>query len=109
MSRVRARVLNHLLCHSHLRAGPKGLPRIRIAVELWKVTASDVDANAVALQKYIAGGQHVDLELVNLARLHQLRAAQTLAIARSHDPFRQINRPPIRVDINELGDKVSVR
>src|SRR6266566_4269018 len=109
MSWVRTRVLNGLVGHSHLRAGPKGFPRIGIAVELWKVTAGDVDANAMPLQKYVACGQHIDLELVNLAWLHQFRPAKALAIPRSHDPFRQINRSPVWIDIDELGDKVCVR
>src|SRR5260370_5602206 len=109
MSWVRTGVLNRLLGHSHLRTGPERFPRIGIAVELWKVTAGDVHANAMPLQKHVARGQHVDLELVGLARLQQFRPAEALAIARSHDPFRQINCPPVRIDIDELGDKVGIR
>src|SRR5439155_2757585 len=45
MSWVRTGVLNRLLGHSHLRAGPERFPGIGIAVELWKVTACDVHAN----------------------------------------------------------------
>ena len=55
MSWVRTGVLNRLLGHSHLRAGPERFPRIGIAVELWKVTACDVHANAMPLQKHEIG------------------------------------------------------
>src|SRR5579862_591851 len=56
------------------KIGTRGrvLPRVQVAVEAGKVAAGDFKPDFVAFEKDDAGGPHVDLVLVNLARFERL-------------------------------------
>src|SRR5207244_8529806 len=90
------------------------LAGIRIDVESREVAARYVDADAVPTFEDERGRIHLDRELVNLSRLHQLRFLQRIAIARTDDGIRYIEidtgRKVVvrRININQLRGEVRV-
>src|SRR5256885_7124648 len=81
---------------------------IEISVETRKIAAADFEPEPVAFAKYVAGRPQIHDELVDLARVHQLRLLAGIAIARPYNSFGQILREAVGPHVHELGGEVGI-
>ena len=98
-----------LACNPHFVRSAKILTGVGIPVKLGKVTAGDIDSDAMARQEDIGSARHVDHEFIGLPRLEQLHLVKTLSEPRSQNPFRNIHRKTVGVYVNQLGNEVCIR
>ena len=87
-------MLNSLPGHSHSCTGAELLAGVQIAIELRKMAAGDVHANAVSGQKDIAGPDQVDGELVSLTGFGHFRSGRALAISSPNNAFAHVDGSP---------------
>ena len=81
---------------------------VEIAIEAREIATGDFQPQAMSGKKDVAGGPHVDIELVDISWLHELRLLLGGAIARPQDSIGQIPRISVRPDINHLSREVRV-
>src|SRR6266487_3540594 len=101
-------VVDGLVGDFHLCARPERFSCVRIAVELGEMAARNIDSNSVASLKGVAGSHQVDLESVDFPGLEWLGLGDTLAVARSHNPFGHVEGSLIGIDVDELGYEIGV-
>src|SRR4029453_14719604 len=105
---LRARMLNGLPGNSHSCTGAELLAGVGIAIELRKMAAGDVHANAVSGQKDIAGPNQVDGELVRLAGFEQFRSSRAVAISPPVNAFTLVDGSSIGKHVDQLRDEVRI-
>ena len=96
-------VCDHTLCLIVVIAA-----RVEVACEPGKVTARDLDADAVSRFEIVTGRHGADRELVDLAIFHKDLCVIAFAIAYPLDGFTQIISPSIRVNVEQLDREVRV-
>src|SRR5258708_2003137 len=105
---MRGRMLNCLTGHSHFRTHAKLPARVRIAIELRKMAAGDIHANAVSRQKDITGPDQIDGELVSLAGFEQFWPGRALAISRPDNAFAHVDGSSTGKHVDQLRDEVRI-
>src|SRR5260221_14522557 len=105
---MRARMLNGLPSHSHFCTHTEFLAGVRIAIELRKMAAGDVHANAVSGQKDITGPDQIDGELVSLAGFEQFWPGRALAITRPDNAFAHVDGASIGKNVDQFLDEVRI-
>src|SRR5207249_1290647 len=101
-------MLNGLPGHSHFRTLAKLFAQVRIAIELRKMAAGDVHANAVSGQKNIAGPDQVDGERVSRAGLERLWPGRALAISCPDNAFTHVDGASVGKHVDQLRDEVRI-
>src|SRR5438128_2692002 len=81
---------------------------VRVAVELGEIAARNLQADAVARTKLIAGCQKIDVKLVNPVGLQQLRSLPGVPVSRADHAVAENARVPGGLQINELGREVGI-
>ena len=85
------------------------LTRVGIPVKLRKMTAGNVDSDAMTGQEDIGSARHVDQELIGLSRFEQLHLVKTFSEPRAQNPFSDIHRKTVGMHINKLVNEVCIR
>src|SRR5690349_13962588 len=93
-------VQDRVCCRDSLSCRRSFFTSIHIAIETWEVAAANLEAKPMSLLENIAGGPHINRELVCLTRIHQSRLLLRVAISGPHDAFRQILSKAIWPHIN---------
>ncbi len=110
-------IVEDLLARGHqLRRGRAVLAGLRVAVPAREVGTGDLHAQAVAGEEGERGRPEVDRVLVDLPRYDRARRGEgegagrgiALAGAGADDPIGDVDRAPVRPDIDEAGDEIGV-
>ena len=88
---------------------------VRVDIKTGKVTAGDIQPEAMPFFEQVAGGIKADIQPVHFSWLHRFAALTTFPVPGAEDTVRQIEGIALRViltrriNVNQLGGKVSVR
>ena len=82
--------------------------RVQIPVEAGKVAAADLNPDAMTWRKIITRREQIDLDFVNLIRLHPNHFAIPFSIACTEDPFLDDISRSVWSDIHEFGREVRI-
>src|SRR6185437_7164164 len=83
--------------------------RVQITIKARKVTARDLDTNAMTGFEVIAGHHWPKRHLVDLAVFHpDFRFVISVAIAHALNRLVEIVRTTVRIDVDQLDGKISV-
>jgi hypothetical protein len=88
--------------------GAKIFAAVKIAIELGKVGAGDVDPDAMTGEKYICGTPHIDLEFVSLIWLEKFHSFQAFSEACSQDAFGNVHGDTVRINIHQLDHQIGI-
>src|SRR5204863_431650 len=73
-----------------------------------EVAARDLEANAMPLEKHVAGDSCVDRDLIGLAGRREHGLLERFAITQPEDSVGQVARHAIGEDVHELGGEIGV-
>ena len=86
----------------------RGFARVQVAIEAREIAAGNLQADAMAGAKNVAGGPEIDGEGVDLARRQERGSFLGIAIFCAEDSFGDVDGRVVSRNINELSDEVCV-
>ena len=108
MRRIFRIVVNCLVCDFYLCTIARLFPCIPVSAEFGECTAADIDADPVPFLEYQASCPEVDIELVDIFRLHWLGIS--VGISKTGLTYIVVDphRIAIGLDIYKASEKVGV-
>ena len=95
-------------CDLGFIVGPEQFACVWVGLEAGGVAGGYGDADAMAGAEYKGCGPEVDLELVDLAGLHQLAFLDGIAMPRPDDTVQDYHASAVGVNVAELGGEVGI-
>src|SRR5579884_215986 len=100
---------NGLQGRARLRIRKLFVTRVWIPIETRKVARTHFQSNPVPNLEQVRSRAHINIELIDFARGHQLRLRLRLPNAGTDDAVGKVSREAAFRDIDKLGSKISVR
>jgi hypothetical protein len=83
-------------------------PGIEIAIEAREITAGNLQAQRVPVEKDVARGPEIDGDFIDLPGVYQSGVLGGSMVAHAQDTFGEVLREPVGRDIDQLRGEVGI-